>query len=112
MLTRMLNRNRIVIAALALLLGASAVPAQTTAFTYQGKLSMSGSPANGSYDMQFKIFDGLTKGTQQGATITNPTVGVSGGLFIVELDFGSGVFDGTLRQAGQRLTRRICPTAW
>ena len=31
--------------------------AQTTGFTYQGKLGDAGAPANGSYDFQFKLFD-------------------------------------------------------
>ena len=31
--------------------------AQSTSFTYQGKLSTAGNPASGSYDMQFKLFD-------------------------------------------------------
>ncbi len=46
--------------------------AQTTAFTYQGKLTDTGSPASGNYDMQFKLFDTVTvgTGTQQGSTAT------------------------------------------
>src|SRR5215510_2774439 len=57
--------------------------AQTTAFTYQGKLTDSGNPANGNYDMQFKLFDTVTvgTGTQQGSTLTNPTVQAAGGIF-------------------------------
>jgi hypothetical protein len=95
MLTR--TRNRIFIAALALLLGGSIVYAQNTAFTYQGKLSNSANPANGSYDMQFKVFDALTDGAQQGVPVTHPTVQVTAGAFIVELDFGAEVFDGAPR---------------
>ena len=37
-------------------------PAQTTAFTYQGQLTEAGTPANGSYDLQFKLFDSGTVG--------------------------------------------------
>ena len=37
--------------------------AQTTAFTYQGKLTDAGNPANGNYDLQFKLFDTPTVGT-------------------------------------------------
>src|SRR5262245_16064063 len=91
------NGHRILIATIFILLCAQIVSAQTTAFTYQGKLSNSGSAATGSYDIQFKIIDAPTDGNQQGATITNPTVAVSGGLFTVELDFGTGVFDGAAR---------------
>ena len=69
--------------------------AQTTAFTYQGKLTDAGSPANATFDMQFKLFDTVDvgTGTQQGGTITNPTVQVTNGVFTVQLDFGAGVFD-------------------
>ena len=36
--------------------------AQTTAFTYQGKLTVGGNPASGDYDLQFRLFDALTDG--------------------------------------------------
>jgi hypothetical protein len=75
------------------------VTGQTSAFTYQGKLTEAGNPATGSYDMQFKLFDtqAVGTGTQQGSTITNPTVPVTAGSFIAQLDFGAAVFDGTAR---------------
>lgn len=64
--------------------------AQATQFTYQGKLVDNGSPANGSYDFQFKLFDTATvgTGTQQGSTL-NRTSAVNSGSFTVQLDFGS-----------------------
>jgi hypothetical protein len=73
--------------------------AQTTAFTYQGKLSDSGSPASGQYDLQFTLFDALGGGAQQGTTQTVANVAVSNGLFTVQLDFGAcaSCFDGTAR---------------
>ena len=51
--------------------GVSALQAQTTSFTYQGRLTDAGNPANGNYDLQFKLFDTVTVGTgvQQGATL-------------------------------------------
>src|SRR5712691_8020754 len=73
------------------------VLAQGTAFTYQGKLTDAGNPANGNYDMQFRLFDDVSGGSQQGDTITNSSVGVSDGIFIVQLDFGASVFDGSPR---------------
>ena len=45
-------------ALLALIVSDSA-SAQTTIFTYQGKLNDNGNPANGPYDFQFKLFDTL-----------------------------------------------------
>ena len=35
-----------------------------TAFTYQGRFNSGGSPANGAYDFEFKLFDAATAGTQ------------------------------------------------
>jgi hypothetical protein len=97
LMTRFLNRKSILSAVLPLLLCTQIANAQGTSFTYQGKLSNSGNPATGSFDMQFKVFDALTDGTQQGATVTNPAVMATAGIFTVELDFGAGVFDGAAR---------------
>ena len=64
--------------------------AQGTAFTYQGQLSASGSPANGNYDFTFALFNNSSTNTGQvGSTLTNLDVGVTNGLFIVTLDFGA-----------------------
>ena len=67
----------------------------TTAFTYQGRLSDAGNPANGTYDFQFRLFDAPTNGGQVPIVLAYPTVAVSNGLFITGLDFGSNVFNGT-----------------
>jgi Chaperone of endosialidase len=87
-------------ASLLLILIVPCVPislAQGTAFSYQGKLTEGGIAANGQYDFQFKLFDAVSGGTQQGASVTQPTVQVSGGVFTVQLDFGAPVFDGSAR---------------
>jgi len=60
-----------------------------TVFTYQGRLKDGGSPANGTYDVRFALCDQLIGGTQQGPTVCADDVGVAGGLFTVELDFGA-----------------------
>src|SRR5215813_6022375 len=82
----------------------SSAMAQSTAFTYQGKLTDSGSLANAAYDMQFKLFDTATNGTQIGATLTfdgnsgnPPSVSVTNGIFTVSLDFGSAALSGADR---------------
>jgi hypothetical protein len=84
-----------------LLMFSQTSPAQTTAFTYQGKLADNGNPANGSYDLQFKLFDTATVGTgvQQGTTVTVSNVTVSNGIFTVPLDFGAcaSCFNGAAR---------------
>jgi hypothetical protein len=77
--------------------------AQGTAFTYQGSLSDSNGPANGSYDLKFQLFNASSGGSQVGSTINDPATGVSNGLFTVILDFGT-VFSGadTWLQIGVR----------
>jgi hypothetical protein len=63
--------------------------AQTTTFTYQGRLNDGVSPANGSYDLSFALYDDANAGGQQGGSITNSATAVSNGLFTVTLDFGN-----------------------
>ena len=78
---------------LALMLGfvfAAAVLAQTSVFTYQGKLNDGGIPANGSYDMQFKLFDAVSGGNQVGATQTKTNVPTSIGASTI-LRRGAGL---------------------
>src|SRR5215813_9199225 len=79
---------------LILLTGASIANGQTATFTYQGKLNVSGSPANGNYDFEFKLFDAASGGTQQGSTVTLTNIAVSSGVFTVQLDFGASVYTG------------------
>ncbi|HET8675043.1 MAG TPA: hypothetical protein VFO63_04580, partial [Blastocatellia bacterium] len=67
-----------------------------TTFTYQGRLSDSGMPASNLYEMEFRLFDSLAGGTQQGLTITNSSVQVTNGVFTLQLDFGDQ-FDGNSR---------------
>ncbi len=61
--------------------------AQTTVFTYQGKLADNGTAANGHYDFQFSLFDALSGGAQQGTTQTVANQLVTNGIFAVSLDF-------------------------
>src|SRR5439155_1204972 len=75
----------------------AAVFAQTTSFTYQGRLTEGGTPANNTYDLQFALFDSLVGGNQIGATQTLSTVAVTGGVFNVQLDFGVNAFPGANR---------------
>jgi hypothetical protein len=48
----------------------STLHAQGTAFTYQGRLTDGGSPANGSYDLTFALFSVSSGAGQVGSTIT------------------------------------------
>jgi len=63
--------------------------AQSTTFTYQGRLNDGAAPANGGYDLRFALFDLASGGAQQGNTLTNSATAVSNGLFTVTLDFGN-----------------------
>lgn len=67
--------------------------AQTTAFTYQGKLSDQGVEANGQYQLEFRLFDAASDGNQIGPAITDVNVMVTQGVFTTQLDFGSYVFE-------------------
>ena len=64
-------------------------------FTYQGRLTDNGSPANGAYDMRFTLHSASSgANTQVGGTIQIASVLVTNGLFKEELDFGASPFDG------------------
>ena len=69
-------------------------------FTYQGRLSENSTPANGSYDFEFRLYDAADQGLQVGATIFLEAVMVTDGLFSVKLDFGSDVFTGNATWIG------------
>jgi hypothetical protein len=73
----------------------SPLAAVGTSFTYQGRLDFNSSPASGTYDFRFRLFDDADagKGTQLGVDEVDD-VQVTNGLFSVDLDFGN-VFDGT-----------------
>jgi len=69
--------------------------AQGTAFSYQGRLNSSGSPANGSYDFRFKLYSDPLGNTQVGASYLTNAIPVTAGLFITTIDFGAGIFTGS-----------------
>ncbi|HEX8248458.1 MAG TPA: hypothetical protein VF599_09825, partial [Pyrinomonadaceae bacterium] len=62
--------------------------------TYQGRLTDGLIPANGTYNMQFSLFDmengGARIGTTQAALVT-----ATNGIFTVKLDFGAAAFNTT-----------------
>src|SRR5262245_59550297 len=86
----MSSRSTLLTAVIAI--AAGSVSAQVplgSAFTYQGRLSDGGSPASGSYDFEFRLFNGPNGGTAIGPTVSLGTVAVTSGLFSVTLDFGT-----------------------
>jgi pectin methylesterase-like acyl-CoA thioesterase len=68
-----------------------------SAFTYQGQLTDNGEPATGPCDFRFALYDAASDGSQIGSTQTRTDVELSDGRFAVNLDFGSGAFDGEAR---------------
>lgn len=67
---------------------------QLPEFTYQGRLTQSGMPADGNFELTFALFNDSAAGSQVGATISEPGFPVTDGLFTVSLSF-PGAFDGT-----------------
>lgn len=65
-----------------------------TTITYQGYITNSGGAVSGLCNFEFKLFDALTAGSQIGSTITLSGITVTEGNFAVELNFGSGAFNG------------------
>jgi hypothetical protein len=82
---------------LTIVLSAGAIFGQTSGFTYQGRLTDGGTPANGNYDLQFVLFDAADGNNQIGQTQTISNVPVSAGVFTVTLDFGANAFSGAGR---------------
>jgi hypothetical protein len=86
------------LAMLMLTISVSAQPRATdavgTSFTYQGSLSDGGSPAEGSYDFEFRLYEVLEGGTVMDGPFACDDVTVNAGLFTVQLDFGD-TFDGS-----------------
>src|SRR2546428_758471 len=85
------------VATLFLIGAAGSVSAQSTAFTYQGRLTDKGAPASGLYDLSFGLFDAESGGIQIGNTLTGNGVSVTKGLFVLSLDFGAAPFNGADR---------------
>ena len=82
-------------------LGADAVvtaggPSGAT-FTYQGRLTEGGEPAEGIFDFAFTLWDAASDGVQIGPTLELLDADIAEGLILVDLDFGGDVFDGNAR---------------
>lgn len=66
--------------------------AQGNAFNFQGRLNDGANPANGAYDLQFRLFNSATGGTLIGESL-RPNTPLINGVFSVNLDFGSAAFN-------------------
>ena len=65
------------------------VSAQSTEFTYQGRLLSGDVPANGAHDFEFLLWDAISAGNQIGLPVTLTNVNVNNGVFSVRIDFGN-----------------------
>jgi hypothetical protein len=79
------------------MLGGSLAGTNAAPFTYQGRLVDGTLLGNGSYELTFRLFDSVDGGAQVGSALVLPSVGVTNGLFTVELDFGPSAFPGSAR---------------
>lgn len=92
----MLNSRTFVALAfsLASMLGTPTAIAGDTLFTYQGSLMESGSPMDGTVDLEVSLWNALAAGSQIGATQSMVAVPVTDGIFSLELDFGAAALAG------------------
>jgi len=94
-----MNRKTLVFALVAGLSGQAFALSNT--FTYQGSLQDAGTPAAGSYDLQFTLQ--TQAGVPVGSAVLRDNVVVTQGVFTVELDFGSSITSGDFQlQIGVR----------
>jgi hypothetical protein len=66
---------------------------QGSAFSFQGRLNDGANPANGRYDLQFRLYNALAGGTQIGAEVSRPNTILINGVFSTTLDFGAAAFN-------------------
>ncbi len=76
---------------------------QTTAFSYQGKITDTTTPGATSYDLEFALYS--SGGTIVGSPIQRNGTPVSNGVFTVSLDFGATAFPGADRLLEIRVKR-------
>lgn len=88
---------RLFLTSFAIIVSTFAAAAQTSTFTYQGRLSDGAAQASGTYDLGFALFDQAAGGAQIGTAQTRAAVNVSNGVFTVQLDFGAAAFPGANR---------------
>lgn len=89
-------RTRLCTVLFVLLIGYASAAAQSTMFTYQGRLLDNNLPPTANYDFEFRLFGVETGGTALG-TLTRSNVVVEKGIFTVTLDFFGSSFPGANR---------------
>ncbi|MEO6390886.1 MAG: hypothetical protein ABIP75_03480 [Pyrinomonadaceae bacterium] len=76
-----------------ILLSSTVALAQGNGFSFQGRLNDGINPANGRYDLQFRLFDSLVAGNPIGSLLSRPNTTLINGVFSVTLDFGATAFN-------------------
>jgi hypothetical protein len=66
-------------------------------FSFQGRLTDAGQPAQGEYDLKFELYDDPNTGNQLGPTNLKDDQPLTDGFFATTLDFGKDVFTGEAR---------------
>ena len=84
----MKRANLLLITLLIIFASTASLEAQSTEFTYQGRLLFGSGPANGMHDFEFVLWDALAGGIQVGPTVNLTDVNVNNGVFSVRIDFG------------------------
>lgn len=84
-------------AAILFLGAASLAQAQSTAFTYNGRLNLNGAPVNGAHEMRFTLYDASAGVNVIAGPLPPISADVVNGLFTVRIDFGAGIFTGPAR---------------
>lgn len=84
-----MNNKTILTGLCGLLAAAGAIRAQSTAFTYQGRLNSVTGAATGLYDFSFNLYAASGGGSALTASNGFFAVPVTGGVFTVTLDFGN-----------------------
>ncbi|MEQ1924420.1 MAG: hypothetical protein ABL952_18130, partial [Pyrinomonadaceae bacterium] len=81
--------RRVIFVVFVLSLAVVSLRGQTPAFSYQGSLNLGGTPANGSYDFQFALYDVAVGGNPLTTVNSVNGVNVTNGIFNVTLFFGN-----------------------
>ncbi len=85
--------KRFFITSMFIVLTTATALAQSTAFSFQGRLNDGTNPANGRYDLEFRLFNAITGGAQIGSTLARPNTILINGVFSTTLDFGAAAFN-------------------
>ena len=86
--------SRFLLLGSAILSFAASSAAQSTTFTYQGRLQRDGAPVSDECDFAFQLFDAASGGEEVAIEDTVNALDVTDGVFTAEVDFGAEAFTG------------------